>query len=341
MEATIQFDFRSDTVTKPTIGMRKAMADADVGDDVYDEDPTVKRLESVVADMAKKECGLFFPSGTQANLAALMSHCQRGEEYIVGQMQHNYRWEGGGAAVLGSIQPQPLENQTDGTIRLEDIEANIKVDDPHFAMSRLLSLENTIGGQILPVTYMNEATGLARSFGLSCHLDGARAFNAMKGLNVSLEQLVEDFDSVSLCLSKGLGAPIGSVLVGNGELISKARRIRKMLGGGMRQVGILAAAGLYALENNIDRLSQDHANAARLSEGLGQFENLEVSNPQTNIFWVDVNEDIAPKFEEYLKRKGVGVTSLYGGTRQRWVTHLDVDESDIRESLEIVGKFFE
>ena len=336
----IQFDFRSDTVTKPTPGMRKAIADAEVGDDVFGDDPTVHRLENLASDMAGKEDAVFVSSGTQANLIALMTHCQRGEEYIVGQMQHNYRWEAGGAAVLGSIQPQPIMNQPDGTLKLEDIESNIKPDDAHFAISRLLSLENTIGGKILSVTYMNEATELARKYGLSCHLDGARAFNAMKGLNVSLADLVTDFDTVSLCLSKGLGAPIGSVLVGPTEIIKRARRIRKMLGGGMRQVGMMAAAGIYALENNVDRLAEDHSNAHKLADGLNQNEKLTVSLPSTNIFWVDVDESIAVEFESYLQEKGIGITSLYGGTRQRWVTHLDVNENDVNQTLDLIGQFF-
>ncbi|MEP3279515.1 MAG: low-specificity L-threonine aldolase [Stappiaceae bacterium] len=337
----ILHDFRSDTVTKPSAAMRQVIADAEVGDDVFGDDPTVLRLEAIAAEMAGKEAGLFVSSGTQANLTALMSHCARGEEYIVGQMQHNYRWEAGGAAVLGSIQPQPIPNQPDGTLRLEDIEANIKPDDSHFAISRLLSLENTIGGQILPLTYMSEATALARKHGLSCHLDGARAFNAIKGLNVSLSELVADFDTVSLCLSKGLGAPVGSVLVGQHDLIARARRLRKMLGGGMRQVGVLAAAGLYVLENNIDRLSVDHANAARLAEGLDAFPALNVLRPQTNIFWVDVDEACASAFADYLSAQGIGVTSLYGGTRQRWVTHLDVDEKNVEDALHSVGRFFD
>lgn len=336
----ILHDFRSDTVTKPSEEMRRVIAEAVVGDDVFGDDPTVHRLEAVAAEMAGKEAALFVSSGTQANLAALMSHCARGEEYIVGQMQHNYRWEAGGAAVLGSIQPQPLPNQPDGTLSLDDIEANIKPDDPHFAITRLLSLENTIGGQILPLTYMADATALARKHGLSCHLDGARAFNAVAGLNVSLSELVADFDTVSLCLSKGLGAPVGSVLVGSQDLIARAHRLRKMLGGGMRQAGILAAAGLFALENNVERLTVDHANAARLAEGLGAYSALKVSRPQTNIFWVDVEEGIASAFSAYLNDQGIAVTSLYGGTRQRWVTHLDVSERNVEEALASVGRFF-
>ena len=336
----IQFDFRSDTVTKPTHEMRKVIADAEVGDDVFGDDPTVLKLEKLAAEMTGKDDAVFVSSGTQANLIALMSHCQRGEEYIVGQMQHNYRWEAGGAAVLGSIQPQPIMNQSDGTIKLEDIESNIKPDDSHFAITRLLSLENTIGGNILPVTYMSEATSLARKYGLSCHLDGARAFNAVVGLNVTLAEMTSDFDSVSLCLSKGLGAPIGSVLVGHSELVKRARRMRKMLGGGMRQVGIMAAAGIYALENNIERLSADHLNASKLADGLSQYDKLEVTPPQTNIFWVDVHSSVAKEFDSFLTEKGIGVTSLYGGTRQRWVTHLDVNESDVDQSLELVKQFF-
>ena len=228
---SLKYDFRSDTVTRPSSGMRAAMAEAEVGDDVFGDDPTVQRLEAVMAEKLGKEAATYVTSGTQSNLVALMAHCARGEEYLVGQMAHCYRWEGGGAAVLGSIQPQPIMNQPDGRMALSDIEAAIKPDDPHFAMTRLLALENTIGGKVLPMSYMTEATDLARRHCLSTHLDGARGFNAATALGIDIAELAASFDSVSICLSKGLGAPVGSVLVGSGELIKRARRIRKMLGG--------------------------------------------------------------------------------------------------------------
>ena len=330
-----KFDFRSDTVTKPSTGMRQAMADAEVGDDVFGDDPTVKRLEQAMADMLGKEDALFVTSGTQSNLVALMAHCGRGEEYLVGQMAHCYRWEGGGAAILGSIQPQPIANQPDGSMALADIEAAIKPDDPHFAMTRLLALENTIGGQVLTMDYMNSATDLARTYGLKCHLDGARGFNAATALDIPISKLAEPFDSISICLSKGLGAPIGSVLVGDGAFIARGRRIRKMLGGGLRQVGVLAAAGLYALEHNIDRLADDHANARRLAEGLNGVAGLTAQVPDSNIVFVDVDPVKAEGLAEYLAAAGVGYTELYG--RQRWVTHLDVGSEAVDTVLELLG----
>jgi threonine aldolase len=263
-------DLRSDTVTRPSPGMLKAMGAAEVGDDVWGDDPTVTRLQATVAERAGKETGLFFPSGTQSNLAALMAHCQRGDEYIVGQLAHTYRHEGGGAAVLGSIQPQPIENAADGTLPLEKIAAAIKPLDAHFARTRLLALENTIHGMVLPAAYIEEATRLARSKGLATHLDGARAVNAAVASGRSVREICAPFDSVSICFSKGLGAPVGSVLVGDKALLADAHRWRKVLGGGMRQSGVLAAACLYALEHNVEGLAQDHANAAALAQGLGQ-----------------------------------------------------------------------
>src|SRR5688572_8873591 len=261
-------DLRSDTVTQPSRGMREAMAAAPVGDDVFGDDPTVNRLQELCATRFGMQAGLFFPSGTQSNLAALMAHCQRGEEVIVGQEAHTYRYEAGGMAVLGSIQPQPIQNLADGSLDLAQVEAAIKPDDSHFAITRLLALENTLGGRVLSRAYMADAIALARRRGLSIHLDGARIFNAAVKLGTPVKELCAGFDSVSVCLSKGLGTPAGTVLVGQGELIGRARRVRKMLGGTMRQVGVLAAAGLYALEHNVERLAEDHANAALLAKGL-------------------------------------------------------------------------
>jgi threonine aldolase len=340
MNAVLRYDFRSDTITRPSPAMRQAMAAAEVGDDVFGDDPTVKRLEAHLAELLGKEAALFVPSGTQSNLIALMAHCGRGDEYIVGQQAHCYRWEGGGAAVVGSIQPQPIENQPDGTLPLEQIEAAVKPDDPHFARTRLLALENTIGGKVLPTDYVEAATALARRHGLGCHLDGARVFNASVALGVPLKTLAHPFDTISVCLSKGLGTPVGSVLVGSAELIAKGRRLRKMLGGGLRQVGILAAAGLYALEHNVERLADDHANAKALAQGLAKLPGVEVVDPDTNIVFVNVAAQYASALAEHLRQQGIGVTSAYGSTRQRWVTHLDVDRNAVDTALAVAADFF-
>lgn len=335
----LRYDFRSDTVTRPGPAMRAAMAAAEVGDDVFGDDPTVNRLEAETAARLGKEAGLFVPSGTQSNLIGLMVHCGRGDEYIVGQGAHTYRYEGGGAAVLGSIQPQPLENQSDGTLRLDDIEKAIKPDDFHYACTRLLALENTFGGKVLPVGYVEAATALARRHGLACHLDGARLFNAAVARGVPAAELAAPFDTVSVCLSKGLGAPVGSVLVGPKEAIGTARRLRKMLGGGMRQAGVIAAAGLYALDHHVERLAQDHANAARLAEGLSNLPGLSVEMPDTNIVFVEVAPAIAEAFGAHLAANGVGITSGYGGARQRWVTHLDVDAAAVDAAVSVARAF--
>ncbi|HTD04500.1 low-specificity L-threonine aldolase, partial [Undibacterium sp.] len=301
-------DLRSDTVTQPSAAMRAAMLEAPVGDDVYDQDPTVHRLQQVMAEQFGYEAALFFPTGTQSNLAALLAHCQRGDEYIVGQEAHTYRYEGGGAAVLGSIQPQPLPNRPDGTIALDDIEAAIKPDDIHFARTRLIALENTIGGRVLPMAYLSDVKQLAARHGLSTHLDGARVLNAAVKLGLTPAQVCQGLDSVSVCLSKGLGTPAGSVLCGSRALIADARRWRKMLGGGMRQVGILAAAGLYALEHNVQRLAEDHRNAGLLAAGLAEIVDVQVEPVQTNIVYVHIAAvDVAP-LSAYLSSRGVVAT---------------------------------
>ena len=340
MSTPIQHDFRSDTVTRPSPAMRAAMASAEVGDDVFRDDPTVTQLEAVMAERFGKEAAVFLTSGTQSNLVALMAHCERGDEYIVGQQAHAYRWEAGGAAVLGSIQPQPLNNQPDGSLLLAEIEDSIKPDDSHYARTRLLALENTIGGKVLSQEYMEAATALARRHGLATHLDGARIFNAATALNTPVATLTRSFDTVSVCLSKGLGAPVGSVLVGSAPLIAKARRTRKMVGGGLRQVGILAAAGLYALEHNVVRLADDHANAKTLAKGLSAYEQLKVTMPDTNIVFVEVDGAIAADFKEHLAARGIGITSAYSATKQRWVTHLDVDSAAVENALAAVRAFF-
>jgi threonine aldolase len=326
-------DLRSDTVTRPTAAMRAAMAAAEVGDDVFGDDPSVNALQERIASMLGKEAALFVPTGTQSNLCALMAHCGRGDEYLVGQMAHTYRWEGGGAAVLGSIQPQPIQQQSDGSIALADIEANIKPDDAHFAVTRLLTLENTCGGKVLPLSYIEAATTLARSRGLATHLDGARLFNAAVASNTPARQIASHFDSVSVCFSKGLGAPVGSALCGSRTLIARAHRTRKMLGGGMRQAGVLAAAAAFALEHHVVRLADDHANASRLAEGLQGLPGVKVEPPQTNILFVDLDPARAAGAVTRLREAGLLCTGLY---RLRLVTHLDVSTEDIDRAITIL-----
>jgi threonine aldolase len=326
-------DLRSDTVTRPTPAMRDTMARAELGDDVFGDDPSVNALQARIAALLGKEAALFLPTGTMSNLCGLMAHCQRGDEYLVGQLAHTYRWEGGGAAVLGSIQPQPLAQQADGSIPLADIEANIKPDDAHFARSRLLTLENTWGGQILPQAYVEQACALVHGRGLATHLDGARLFNAAVASGRPVAELAAPFDSVSVCFSKGLGTPAGSALVGSRELVDRAHRVRKMLGGGLRQAGVLAAAALHALEHHVERLAEVHANARRLAEGLQGLDGVSVATPQTNILFVDVAPAKAAGLVERLRAAGVLCTGLY---RIRLVTHLDVSREDIERALPII-----
>jgi threonine aldolase len=330
-------DLRSDTVTRPAPGMRAAMAAAEVGDDVFGDDPIVNHLQDRAATLLGFEAALFFPSGTQSNLAALMSHCQRGDEYIVGQEAHTYRYEAGGGAVLGSVQPQPLANRPDGTLDLAEVEAAIKPDDPHFARTRLFALENTIGGRVIGRGYFDDALALAARRGLATHLDGARGFNAAVRLGIPIDALCRGFGTVSLCLSKGLGAPAGTVLVGSRELIGRARRCRKILGGVMRQAGVLAAAGLYALEHNVDRLADDHANAERLAAGLARIDGLRVEPPQTNMVFVHVPAPRVGALAAHLEAAGVRVLP---GVRLRLVTHLDVDANGIDRAVAAFGAFF-
>jgi len=322
-------DFRSDTVTQPTADMRAIMNNAAVGDDVYGDDPSVNQLEHVAAERHGFESALFCSSGTQANLLALMAHCERGDEYICGQQAHNYKFEGGGAAVLGSIQPQPIENNADGTIDLNKVVAAIKADDFHFAKTKLLSLENTIGGKVLPLSYLEQARECVNKHNLALHLDGARVYNAAVKLGVDITEITQYFDSVSICLSKGLGAPVGSLLLGNKALIDKARRWRKVLGGGMRQAGMLAAAGQYALENHVTRLSDDHDNAAYLAEKLNSLSGFDTTPFQidTNIVYANVDEAIDLKaVANKLKEKNILFSA---GKPLRLVTHLGVTKHDI------------
>ena len=323
-------DLRSDTVTRPSPGMRAAMAAAEVGDDVYGDDPTVNRLQASIAERFGFESALFFASGTQSNLAALMAHCGRGDEYLVGQEAHTYSYEQGGAAVLGSIHPQPLQNEPDGGISIERIAKAIKPRDIHFAPTRLLALENTIGGRVLPPAYQGQVTEFAHAQGLGTHLDGARIFNAIVKLQIDERAAVAGFDSVSVCLSKGLGAPAGSVLLGSGDFIAHARRWRKALGGGMRQAGVLAAAGLYALEHHVQRLADDHANAQYLAEGLRAM-GLKVEPPQTNVVYVDIPAQQVAGLKIHLEQCGI-LASVAPHTRM--VTHLDVARAKIEKTLQ-------
>jgi threonine aldolase len=330
-------DLRSDTVTRPSSAMLAAMSAAETGDDVWGDDPTVIRLQAAVAERTGKEAGLFFPSGTQSNLAALMSHCERGDEYIVGQLAHTYKYEGGGAAVLGSIQPQPIENAADGSLPIDKIAAAIKPIDDHFARTRLLALENTIGGKVLLAGYVAEATAFAKSRGLATHLDGARVFNAAVAMGRPVAELCAPFDSVSICFSKGLAAPVGSVLVGSRALLERARRWRKMLGGGMRQSGVLAAACLYALEHNVERLAEDHSNAEHLARGLAQIEQVRIQSQATNMVFAQFPQEHCAPLEAWLKERGILTQMLYAS---RFVTHRDVTRDDIDTFVAAVKGYF-
>jgi threonine aldolase len=328
-------DLRSDTVTRPSTGMRKAMMAAELGDDVFGDDPTVNRLQERAAAIFGFESALLFPSGTQSNLAALMSHCQRGDEVILGMEAHSYRYEAGGLSVLGSIQPQAIPNRPDGALDLAEVEAAIKPDDPHFARTRLFALENTITGRVLSREYLQEAVALARRRNLSIHLDGARVFNAATQLKTKVKDLCAGFDSVSSCLSKGLGAPAGTVLLGTKEFIQKAKRARKILGGAMRQAGVIAAAGLYALENNVERLSVDHDNAERLARGLRDLK-LDIQL-NTNMVLVKIPPEKAQAIEAHMKKNGILVLPR---APMRLVTHLDVDSAGIDRALGAFRSFF-
>jgi threonine aldolase len=337
MKRTI--DLRSDTVTKPSEAMRQAMACAPVGDDVYRDDPTVNRLEAFAAEMLGFKATLLTTSGTQANLIAIMTHCGRGDEYIVGQQAHTYRYEGGGAAVLGSVQPQPIEFEADATLSLAKVEEKIKPDDIHFARTRLLCLENTQNGKALPLGYLAEAAAFAKAKNLRLHLDGARLCNAAVKQGVAVGEITRHFDSVSLCLSKGLGAPVGSLLAGSRVFIDEARKWRKMTGGGMRQAGILAAAGLYALENNIPQLAVDHRHAAILTDGLGRFEQLTVEkNPaQTNMVFFTAEAETTRQLAHFLHQRDILISP---GKTTRLVTHRDISRADIAAVLEGFTLFF-
>ncbi len=330
-------DLRSDTVTQPCAAMREAMAAAPVGDDVYGDDTTVNALQQHAAELFGFEAALFAPSGTQTNLIALLVHCGRGDEYLVGQEAHTFRYEGGGAAVLGSIQPQPIANQPDGSLLLADIATQIKPRDIHFARTTLLALENTIGGKVLPADYVAQATALAHERGLATHLDGARICNAAVAQGIDLRAAVAGFDSVSVCLSKGLGAPVGSILCGSRAFVEEGKRWRKMLGGGMRQAGTIAAAGLHALQNNVTRLAEDHANAAFLADALQGIGGIAVSTPQTNIFYVDVPAAHCAGLADALAAERIRVSMA---PRLRLVTHLGVTRAQLRTVADVFTTYF-
>jgi threonine aldolase len=332
-------DLRSDTVTRPTAAMRAAMLAAEVGDDVYGEDPTVNALQARLAADLGFEAGLFVPSGTQSNLLALMSHCERGDEYLVGMEAHTYKYEGGGAAVLGSIQPQPVSHAADGTLPLDALQRAIKPVDPHFARTRLLCLENTWHGRPLPTDYLAAARGFCDANRLALHLDGARLYNAAVAGGVPARAIARHFDSVSVCLSKGLGAPVGSVLVGSRALIERAKRWRKVAGGGWRQAGMLAAACLYALDHHVARLADDHARAARLAEGLRGLPGLTVAGRHTNMVFIEVPVEKLAAFKTHIDDAGLRMSIGYlPGIRL--VTHLDIDDAAIERTLEVMRSFF-
>ncbi|RLQ22461.1 low-specificity L-threonine aldolase [Seongchinamella sediminis] len=341
MNQQISIDFRSDTVTRPSPAMLDAMMAAEVGDDVFGDDPTVNALEAHAARLTGKEAALLCTSGTQSNLVALLAHCQRGDEYIVGQEAHTYKYEGGGAAVLGGIQPQPIEFEPDSTLDLDRVRGKIKADDDHFARSRLLCIENTRSGDVLPLDYHSRAAAFCRETGLALHLDGARLFNACVAQNVDVTAISQHYDTVSLCISKGLGAPAGSILVGSAALVREARKWRKMLGGGLRQAGYIAAACQFALENNVQRLAEDHANARLLAEGLSTIPGIQCQpgSVQSNMVFIGVaSADTGRALESFLAREGI---AILGGRVMRLVTHLDIDADGIGQLIAACERFFD
>ncbi|MEM8838241.1 MAG: low-specificity L-threonine aldolase [Pseudomonadota bacterium] len=329
-------DFRSDTVTKPCAAMREAMARAEVGDDYYRDDPTVEELERYAAHLFNKEAALLTTSGTQSNLVAVMAHCGRGDAYLVGSRSHSYNQELGGVAMVAGVQPQVVPNQSDGTLRIDDITASLLPTSILHAPPRLIALENTIDGMVLPFDYLGGIAELARAHGLKLHIDGARIFNAATALGVSVTEIARHADSVSFCLSKGLGAPVGSVLVGSHETIEKARRHRQILGGGMRQAGVLAAAGLYALQHNVAGLKIDHARAMELAEALSHIPGMTVDPPQTNIVFSNVDGAIRNKVSAYLQENGIRVSGR--PDRLRWVTHLGLDDEALTQTLTLLSR---
>lgn len=331
-------DLRSDTVTQPTDAMRQAMLHAEVGDDVYGEDPGVNALEAHGARLLGKQAALFVPSGTMSNLLAVMSHCQRGEGAILGNAAHIYRYEAQGSAVLGSVALQPLPMQRDGTLAFDDIKAALAPDDAHFVQTRLICLENTHNGKVLPLSYLQEMGAFVAERGLKLHLDGARLFNAAVASETAAAVIAAPFDSISICLSKGLGAPVGSLLVGSHDFIARARRLRKMLGGGMRQAGILAQAGLFALEQHVTRLADDHRRAKRLAEGLAALPGIELdlSLVQSNMVFLRLREGESAPLLAFMKERGI-LFSGYG--ELRLVTHLQINDDDIEEVIDAFTEY--
>ena len=332
-------DLRSDTVTQPTAAMRAVMAAAPVGDDVYGEDPAVNALQERLAHALGFEAALFVPSGTQSNLLALMAHCARGDEYLVGMEAHTYKVEGGGAAVLGSIQPQPIPQADDGTLPLDAVARAIKPIDPHFARTKLLCLENTWHGRPLPLDYLRAARTFTRERGLGMHLDGARLFNAAVATAHSAREIAQCFDSVSVCFSKGLGAPVGSVLCGTAKLIEDAKRWRKVCGGGMRQAGVLAAACEYALDHNIGRLAEDHSRATKLAHRIHDLPGLKVAAQHTNMVFIEVPADRLAAFKAHIEAAGIRMSIGYL-PQVRMVTHMDIDDAGIDRAVAAFQAFF-
>ncbi|WP_371185892.1 low-specificity L-threonine aldolase [Thalassotalea maritima] len=327
-------DFRSDTVTRPTDAMKQAMINAPLGDDVYGDDPSVNALEQRLADMTGFEAAMIVNSGTQSNLCALLAHCARGDEYITGQGYHTYLYEAGGAAVLGSIVPQPIAVQASGELALEDIAAVLKENDQHFAMRRLLSLENTHCGKVIPLDYFQHARTFADEHGFAIHLDGARIFNAVVELGIELKDICQYVDSISICFSKGLGTPMGSVLCGSKALIQRARRLRKMVGGGTRQAGMIASAMDYALDHHISRLKDDHTHAKLFASLIKDVEGFAVTAVNTNMVYVDIDPALNSELlKQLLKAEGILVS---GGRSWRIVTHLDISEADIIYTVETI-----
>ncbi|MEL6505113.1 MAG: low-specificity L-threonine aldolase [Pseudomonadota bacterium] len=335
--AQTAIDLRSDTVTRPSAAMREAMASAPVGDDVYGDDPTVKALEERAAHLLGKEAGLFVSSGTQSNLVALLSHCGRGDEYIGGKGYHIPKYEAAGAAVLGGISPNHLALNETGGLNADDVEAAIQPDDPHFAVSRLLCLENTFNGQVMDQDGLEAAAAVAHANGLAVHLDGARLMNAAVKSNRAAAHLVACADTVSLCLSKGLGAPVGSVLTGPKDFIAKARRMRKLVGGGLRQSGVLAACALYALENNVERLREDHDRAHRLAARLAALDgiSIDLSTVHTNMIWLRLDRLAGTPVSDHFANRGLVVADPSGKDNlMRVVLHLDIEESHLDQIVE-------
>jgi threonine aldolase len=335
-------ELRSDTMTRPTASMRKAMAEAEVGDDVFGEDPTVNRLEAMAAERLGKEAALLVPSGTMANLVSQLAHCGRGDEMILGNLAHSFYYEQGGSAAVGSIHPRTVPNLPDGTLPLEDLEPAIRSDNVHFPRTRLIALENThnlCGGAPLELDYIHAVSVIARRHGIRLHIDGARLFNAAVALGVAPHRLAADADSVSFCLSKGLAAPVGSVVCGGREFIQTARRARKVLGGGMRQAGVLAAAGIVALNEMVERLAEDHTNARKLAEGLAGIPGLELDPGRfkTNIVYFDISREGLNAADLVGRLASEGVRMLASGARRiRAVTHYEVTAKDIEYALDLI-----